>query len=143
MTISDIGVKNNSLLCLTNNTQCCRSSDTPPGEGGVGEWYFPNNGSAVGVGGAGGSMYRNRGPSMVRLHRRNSAMMPTGVFHCEIPGASGTISVYVGIYPSQGLGDGEPSPSTTYDNVQLHVYIVCSQVLHRSLLCYWTGTPLP
>ena len=105
MTLNDIGVDSGSLFCLTNNTQCCGSSDTPSGEGGVGEWYFPNNGSAVGTEGEHGSIYRNKGPSVVHLHRRNNAMMPTGVYHCEIPDANGTRqNIYVGIYPQ---GDGE------------------------------------
>ena len=106
VTLSNIGVGSGSLHCLTSNVQCCRSSDTPPGEGGVGEWHFPNgNGSTVGFQGAGGSIYRDRGPSVVRLHRRNSAMMPTGVFRCEIPDASmNSQDIYVGVYPQ---GDGE------------------------------------
>lgn len=94
-----------SLFCLTNSTTCCRSSDTP-GVGGVGEWYFPNNGSAVSrVQGGGDSIYRDRGPSVVRLHRRDNAMRPTGVFRCEIPDASGTSqNIYVGVYLQ---GDGK------------------------------------
>ena len=31
----------------------------------------------------GGSFYRNRGQSVVCLHRRHDAMMPTGLFSCE------------------------------------------------------------
>ena len=58
----------------------------------------------MGTSNGGGSIYRNRGPSVVRLNRRNNAMMPTGVFRCEIPDASGTNqNVYVGVY-SWGIG---------------------------------------
>ena len=36
---------------------------------------------------------------MVRLHRKKNVMMPTGVFHCEIPDASGTKqNTYVRVY---------------------------------------------
>ena len=98
ITLNDIGEDSLSLLCYTNNTQCCRTA------GPVREWYYPD-GSMVRVMGSGDDIYRDRGPSVVRLHRRNSAMMPTGVFHCEIPDASGTSqNIYVGIYPQ---GDGE------------------------------------
>ena len=49
----------------------------------MGQWYYPD-GSQVGVMDASGNYYRNRGQSVVRLHRRNGAMSPTGVFCCEI-----------------------------------------------------------
>ena len=102
MTLSDIGVNSNSLLCLTDNAECCRHSDTPHR---VREWYFPNNDS-VGMKDDGGSMYMNRGPSVVRLHRKNNDTMPTGVFRCEIPDAlNNSRSIYVGVYPDQkGVG---------------------------------------
>ena len=73
----------------------------------MGEWYFPNNGSAVGTMRENGSIYRNRGPSVVRLNRRSNAMMTDGVFRCEIPDASDTNqSIYVGVY---SLGKGAPT----------------------------------
>ena len=102
VTISDIGVDSRSLLCLTNNIQCCRRFDGFLEK--LGEWYFPNNGSAVRVNSAGDNMYRNRGLIVVRLHRRNNAMMPTGVFRCEIPDANGVFkNIYIGVYLE---GDG-------------------------------------
>ena len=82
--ITDIGIDDEeSLLCVTNTDDCCRGMA-------AGEWYFPNNGSAVGIEGGGGDFYRNRGLRVVRLHRRNNAMSPTGAFCCEIPGINGT-----------------------------------------------------
>ena len=53
----------------------------------MGEWYFPDM-SKVGIDGDGGSFYRDRGPSVVRLHRRHNAKMPTGDFYCEVADAS-------------------------------------------------------
>ena len=79
-----------ALLCLTNNVDCCRRNK--------GEWYFPN-GSRVRIYGSGDDVYRNRGPSMVRLHHRNNSIPPTGIFHCKIPDVNERYnSVYVGIY---------------------------------------------
>ena len=95
--IEEIGEGSSSLLCLTNNIQCCRhyylsSVTTYP------HWYFPN-GSYVERYGYFDSLYRNRGPSVVRLHRRNNATMPNGVFHCTIPDINGTDQkIYVGLY---------------------------------------------
>ena len=95
VTISDIGEGSEALHCLTNKVDCCSGAEGPA----LGEWYFPSNGSAVGSSNGGGSIYRNRGPSTVRLNRRNNAMMPTGVFRCEVLDANGTNqNVYVGVY---------------------------------------------
>ena len=64
---------------MTDRVECCRSTF-----GGGGEWYFPNT-SQVGTVGGGGDFYRNRDQRVVRLNRRNNAMMPTGSFCCTIP----------------------------------------------------------
>ena len=87
--LTGIGEGNNSLLCLTNNTQCCRGSDNPSG-GGFGEWYFPDGTLVPDGQDANRSIYRNRDTSVVRLNRRNNATSPTGVYRCEVPDASGT-----------------------------------------------------
>ena len=84
--ITDIGEGDTaSVLCFTDKTDCCRTFDGYRGP--VGEWYFPNE-STVGILGYGGSFYRNRGQSVVRLHRRHNVMMPTGPFCCEVPDAN-------------------------------------------------------
>ena len=89
--ITDIGMDDDkSLLCFTNNDDCCRRLDDTINGMATGEWYFPNNGPAVGIEGEGGDFYRNRGHRVVRLHRRNNAMSPTGAFCCEILGINGT-----------------------------------------------------
>ena len=86
--LTDIGEGDNALLCLTDNTQCCRGSDNPFGVF-LGQWYFPNGSTPRGSP-SGNSIYRTRGPSVVRLNRRNNATSPTGLYRCEIPDASGT-----------------------------------------------------
>ena len=101
VTLSDIGEDSFSLLCYTNNTQCCRYRYYPSARYTIREWYFPN-GTNVNVKGAQGDFYRTRGSSVVRLNRRNSTMIPTGVFRCEIPDANETNrSIYVGVYPQE------------------------------------------
>ena len=77
-----IGEGNNALLCFTKNNSCCSMPNR------AGEWYYPNN-MSVESKMSGGDIYRGRGPSVVRLSRRNNAQT-TGVFRCEVPDASGT-----------------------------------------------------
>ena len=104
MTLDEIGEENAALFCVTNEIDCCRSSDTPPGVRAIGEWFFPN-GSSVDNEGSGDDIYRGRGPSYVRLQRRNNAQT-TGVFRCGVPDASGTNQqLYVGVYP---VNSGSP-----------------------------------
>ena len=80
---SDIGEGNDgALLCFTDLSPCCDSA----GGSDVGEWFFPDE-SQVLAPGTGTDFYRDRGPGMVRLHRRNNAMSPTGQFCCEVPNA--------------------------------------------------------
>ena len=117
VTVDEIAENDSALLCYTNNRTCCKIN----GLTGIGEWYFPNE-TMVSFGShdKGGDFYRNRGPSVVRLNRRNNAMMPTGVFRCEIPDASGTNqSIYIGVYPH---GEGAPviniSLSYSYNQTQ-------------------------
>ena len=105
MTLGEIGEDSAALFCLTNEIDCCRSSDTPPDVRAIGEWFLPN-GSSVDNEGSGDDIYRGRGPSFVRLQRRNNAQT-NGVFRCEVPDASGTNQqLYVGVYP---VTSGSPS----------------------------------
>ena len=94
--IGDIGVEDNSLLCLTDSTQCCRGSDNP--NGALGEWYFPGGSPVPDGTDTSRDIFRNRGASVVRLNRRNNAQSPTGVYRCEIPDASRTTqNIFVGV----------------------------------------------
>ena len=105
VTLDEIGEDSAALFCLTNKTDCCRTSDTPQGVGVIGEWFFPD-GSSVYNEGFGDDFYRGRGLSVVLLQRRNNAQT-TGVFRCEVPDASGTNQqLYVGVYP---VNSGSPS----------------------------------
>ena len=95
----DIGEAANALLCTTDRVECCSGSSF----GGGGHWYFPNGSEAVG-GFLGGSIYRNRGPQIVRLNRRNDAQSPNGIYRCEIPDArANTQKLFVTIISSTGI----------------------------------------
>ena len=103
MTLENIGEDDDALLCMTNNAECC-ARDQSPGEVTLGDWYYPNGTGASNMG-EGLDFYRNRGQSVVRLHRRRGGV--NGIYRCEIP-VSVTPSVvnqtiYIGVYtPSTG-----------------------------------------
>ena len=76
--------------------------------GALGNWYFPNE-SAVGTEKT-DSFYKNRGPSVVRLHRRNNTTGPSGIYHCTIPDNTGTNqNIFVGIYPMEEGENDRPT----------------------------------
>ena len=100
VTLTDIAEGDRALLCFTDETNCCGGSRDMR----MGEWYYPN-GSVVERDRDGARFYRNRSTSVVRLHQRGNTAMPTGVFHCEVPVASGVNQrTYIGVYPE---GEGE------------------------------------
>ena len=55
----------------------------------LGQWFY-SNGSEVDIAMSGDGFYRNRGPSVVRLNRRNNATSPEGQFCCVVPDATFT-----------------------------------------------------
>ena len=95
--MTDIGTGAAALVCTTTYTPCCSSGNPET------EWYFPNgtqvpNNPAL-------PYQRTRAPTGRVILNRNSESTTTGIFHCDIPDASGaTESLYVGIYDS---GTGE------------------------------------
>ena len=87
--INEIGEGDDrALLCVTDLTQCCRSDETDR-RGALGEWFYPD-GALIQLEDSGDDIYRNRGPSAVRLNRRNNATSPTGQFCCVVPDATFT-----------------------------------------------------
>ena len=84
--MTDIGADDSALLCVTDRVNCCDQPNR------IGEWFYPN-GAPVPNHGTGENFYRNRGSQVVRLNRRNSALSPTGKYHCMIPDASGTSQI--------------------------------------------------
>ena len=97
--LEDIGEGGDALLCITNQTACCR-----PGRMGTvqGKWVFPNGTkvpSAVinSTSGLKWDFYRDRGQMVVRLHRRRGG--EEGIYRCVIPDAMNvTQTIYIGVY---------------------------------------------
>ena len=95
MTLENIGENFDALLCMTDNTACCACAQVPGG-GILGDWYFPN-GTVVRNSGDGDDFYKNRGPSVVRMHRRRDGV--TGIYRCMIPDATFVDqNIYIGVY---------------------------------------------
>ena len=100
--LEDIGVGDDALLCLTDQTACCRKTSTDALGSAIGNWFFPNGtrvpSSIVNTkNDEEWDMYITRGQSVVRLHRREGG--EDGVYHCELPDATNVIQImYIGVY---------------------------------------------
>ena len=93
--ITDIETGANGLICTTTFRPCCK-------DGQQGEWYYPD-GTMVPNKAADEDFFRSRSKDgKVRLNRRNSAISPTGIFHCELPVSDNvTQTLYVGVYATK------------------------------------------
>ena len=116
-----IGVGTMALWCLTNDLECCDEQQQQ-----FGEWYFPN-GSPVDEASRAdvGSIYKDQGPSVVRLNQRNNSSFANGLYHCQILDNNGTNeSIYVGIYqPGEGIMNNY-SPNNNIIHFSYYVIIV-------------------
>ena len=111
MTLNDIGNRffGPALYCLTPSIECCSSSKTPNEATVIREWYLPDGRQ---LSSAGTTFSREQVSSAVTLYH-DGGTSPTGVFHCEVPDASGNSqSIYVGIYR---LTDGKQNVITELD----------------------------
>ena len=89
----------NTVRCITDLGTCCRAIQ------GIhrGYWYFPDGRELD-------QTTRTRTAQRVNLYRRNNAMGPSGIYHCDIPTVtvhddndlSVRETVYVGLYASGG-----------------------------------------
>ena len=104
--INDIGEGADALLCMTDNTDCCK----PPNGLLQGEFYYPNN-NLVNNQASGNALYRNRGPQVIRLNRRSGSVPAlTGIYRCDIPDSRGKMqNMYINV-------TGEYSGFTIYSN---------------------------
>ena len=85
-----------ALLCLTDKQDCCTLKEVQ-GDLRIGEWYFPNGMTVDSA----GDVYRRRSHSVVLLNRRNNAILPSGIYHCEISDKQERFQhIYIGIYPN-------------------------------------------
>ena len=99
VSLAEIGEGRDALLCITNETVCCKSTNVPSP---MREWFFPN-GTSIKIEGEKHNFYRNRDSSIVRFNRRNNAISPTGIFKCIIPISIQqskiiTSTIHIGIY---------------------------------------------
>ena len=96
VTLEDIGEGDDALLCITNQTACCRPPYTGDMRLALGNWFFPN-GTRVPSSGNQWDFHRTRGQMVVLLHRRRGG--EEGVYRCEIPDAMNVNqTVYIGVY---------------------------------------------
>ena len=109
VTLEDIGENSDALHCMTDYIACCGRSESP---GGVvlGDWHYPNGtrvpNTILNYSYAYNysyrqlyiwDFYRNRGPSVVRMHRREGGV--NGIYHCVIPDTTGVNqTIYIGMY---------------------------------------------
>ena len=100
MTLEDIGEgDDNALLCLTNQTACCRPPYTGDTGKAIGNWYFPNGSKlySSGVSGEKLDFYRTRGQMAIRMNRRRGGV--EGIYRCEIHDAMNvTQTIYIAVY---------------------------------------------
>lgn len=106
VTLEEIGeADENSLLCVTDNLNCCARSDNTVSNVPLGEWTFPNR-SLLDTNNSGDGLYRTRRTSVVRLHRRSGVTVEGGMFDCEVLNqANQMIRIYIGIYPLNESGE--------------------------------------
>ena len=97
VTLEDMGEDDNALVCITNDTDCCRKPFIR--ENGVevfGNWYYPN-GSRLPSEGVEWNFYRTRGLSAVRMYRRRGG--DVGIYRCQLPYVTNdTAYLYIGVY---------------------------------------------
>ncbi len=99
VTITDIGVGDNALFCLSNSSSCCRGRDGMTS----GEWFLPGGSSPIyGSGDTSSANFsRSRRSSAVLLNRRNNAIEPEGLYRCDVIHARNiTQTLYIGINQS-------------------------------------------
>ena len=100
------GSPGQGIECHTDLTTCCSSIQGRH----RGDWFFPR-GSRVQFFNAGDfdiSELRTHEPQLVELLRRNNALSPAGIYHCDIAinAVDNTVArerVYVGLYADGGI----------------------------------------
>ena len=106
VTLGDIGEGDNALLCLTDQTACCRPPYTDStGRSAIGNWFLPN-GTRIPPSGNKWDFHITRGRSIVRLQRRRGG--EEGIYHCAIPDAMNVDqTIYIGVYSRTDTQAGE------------------------------------
>ncbi len=101
VTITDIGVGDNALFCLSDSSSCCMTSNGMAS----GQWFLPGGSSPINGNGESSSTVnfsRSRRSSAVLLNRRNDAIEPEGLYRCDVIDARNiTQTLYIGINQSK------------------------------------------
>ena len=102
--LEDIGEGDDALLCVTDQTACCRKPYTDALGFPMVNWFFPNKTrvpiSIFNTSKEQWDIYSTRGWMVVGLHRREGG--EDGVYRCEIPDAMNVIhTIYIGVYTSE------------------------------------------
>ena len=102
--LEDIGEGDDTLLCVTDLTACCRHPYTVD-RAALGNWYFPD-GSRVPSTGIQSDFQRTRGQSVVSLvHKRGGE---DGIYRCVVPDEMNvTQTIYIGVYRRADTQAGE------------------------------------
>ena len=91
--LGDIGEGlNNSLHCVTNNSDCCNATDNTQGN-----WYDVTGGEVQQGPDGDSNLYVTRGDGVVYLNRRTGGQ--SGMWRCDIPDSNGvqqSIYTYLG-----------------------------------------------
>ena len=91
-----------TVRCHTDLSTCCTSNQGSH----RGDWYFPD-GSVLLLASTNNDIVEDREPQVVHIRRRNNAMSPTGIYHCDIETVAVNDddvgeTVYLGLYLSSG-----------------------------------------
>ena len=100
VTLENIGEGDDALLCLTDQTACCRHPLTSEMEPAIGNWSFPNGTtlpSEITASGVRWDFYSTSGEMVKYMNRRRGGV--TGIYSCVIPDAMNvTKTIYIGVY---------------------------------------------
>ena len=103
---------NSSVQCHTDLSTCCSKRQDMDGSHHRGNWFPPGSDSRLPSSGeANSNIYEAQDYKQVKIHRKNDANMPSGIYRCDIPtnavhhniDNSLWESVYVGLYASGGI----------------------------------------
>ena len=97
VTLEDIGKHDDALLCVTNQTACCRHPYTGENVSVFGNWFLPNGSRVPSKHNNESDFFRDRGHMVVRLNHRSGG--EEGIYRCQIPDTMNvTQTIYIGVY---------------------------------------------
>lgn len=90
VSITDVGVKveDAALVCQTDLQECC---NTENGGSQQGNWFFPNNQSAIGKR-KDGDFFVSRDAQKVLLQRKGNIQGPLGAYCCKVKTAEDVVN---------------------------------------------------